>query len=872
MHPATIGPFRIERELGRGGMGEVFLATDTRLDRKVAIKALPAHVAQDPDRLARFQREAKVLASLNHPGIGAIYGLEEAVGRQYLILEHVEGETLADRLSRGPVPIDELIPLARHMAEALEVAHEKGIVHRDLKPGNVMVTPDGKVKVLDFGLARAEESTGSSTSAQALADSPTITSPARVHSPTIPGVIMGSAGYMSPEQARGKAVDKRSDIFSYGCVLYELLTGAGPFLGETATDSMGAILHREPDWKLLPPGTPPALTRLLRRCLAKDKANRLHDIADARLELESIGSDLSDASGAAPSPALHARAARLRTRERAAWLLLLMLALAVAAGSWLAGGRSKPTPAPKFRQVNVHREIVFRSRFAPDGKTVVFCSARQGNTPDIYIARPEAAIPESLGMQGSKLLSVSSQAELAVLTSAKFMYHSVFMGTLARMPMAGGAPRQLLESVHDADWTPDGSQLAIIREVGGKDRIEFPIGKVLCETSGMFSDLRFSPKGDRIAFFEHPNWLDDRGSVNVVDLAGKLTVIADGYSTEEGLAWSADGSAVLFSASGAGLDYAILAAGDEAPARVVYQIPGGVLIQDVAREGGWLLNQQTWGFGMAVHTEGQARDKDLTWLGFTNAGAISADGKLVAFDEEGNGMGNYYTACIRGTDGSPVVRLGDGQVRDLSHDAKWVLATVYSTPQKLIAYPTGPGEPVVLDRGEVETYTRALWFRDGKRILFGGAAAGKGVRFYVQDFKGGPPRAVTPELTLKGSFRGVLSADDTSILTLGAGDQWVIYPLDGGPPRTVTGLQPEDAVQHWNDDGTVLVTRDVPVPCKVERVNLQTGKREPFVTLTPNDSAGVTDMSPVGFTDDLKSCLYGYTAILSRLYVMEDHK
>ncbi len=268
-------------------MGEVYLARDTRLDRAVAIKALPGHLSQDPDRLARFQREAKVLASLNHPGIGAIYGLEEAGGHQYLVLEFIEGETLAERLVSGAIPVDEALPIARQIAEALEAAHEKGVVHRDLKPGNVMVTHEGVVKVLDFGLARTAEGSPSTTNmAAARADSPTLTSPAPIHSPTIPGAIMGTAGYMSPEQARGKPVDKRSDIFSFGCVLYEMLAGVGPFPGETVTDSLGAILHREPDWSLIPARTPERIRELLRNCLAKDRKNRLHDIGDARLEIE----------------------------------------------------------------------------------------------------------------------------------------------------------------------------------------------------------------------------------------------------------------------------------------------------------------------------------------------------------------------------------------------------------------------------------------------------------------------------------------------------------------------------------------------------------------------------------------------------------
>ena len=280
-----IGTYEVLSPLGTGGMGEVYLARDTRLDRQVAIKALPAHLAQDPDRLTRFQREAKVLASLNHPGIGAIYGLEEANGHQYLVLEYIEGETFADRLAKGPIPVDEALAFAKQIAEALEAAHEKGIIHRDLKPGNVMVTEDGVVKVLDFGLARASEGSPSTMTAAAMADSPTVAVVPPRNSPTIPGVIMGTAGYMSPEQARGKPVDKRSDIFSFGCVLFEMLTGAQPFRGETVADAIGATLHKESDLNLLPPGTPRRVRDLLTNCLAKDRKNRLHDIGDARLEL-----------------------------------------------------------------------------------------------------------------------------------------------------------------------------------------------------------------------------------------------------------------------------------------------------------------------------------------------------------------------------------------------------------------------------------------------------------------------------------------------------------------------------------------------------------------------------------------------------------
>ncbi len=331
-------------------MGVVYLATDTRLERQVAIKALPADLAADPDRLARFQREAKVLASLNHPNVGGIHGLEQADGQQYLVLEYIEGETLAERLAAGPIPLPESLTLAKQIAEALEAAHEKGIIHRDLKPGNVMVTPEGVLKVLDFGLARTAEGSPSSTNA-AMGDSPTVTSPAR-HSPTIPGAIMGTAGYMSPEQARGKPVDKRSDIFSFGCVLYEMLTGVMPFGGETVADAIGATLHKECDLTRLPAATPPTVRLLLTQCLSKDRPSRLRDIGDARLALMQAISDprgtaLGTSGGADAKP---------RHRGGVAAFAVAMAAVAIIGGTfplWSGrvglGGAKASAPAPVVR-------------------------------------------------------------------------------------------------------------------------------------------------------------------------------------------------------------------------------------------------------------------------------------------------------------------------------------------------------------------------------------------------------------------------------------------------------------------------------------------------------------------------------------------
>src|SRR3989454_4288430 len=279
--PQTLGSFEVLSIVGRGGMGEVYRARDTKLKREVAIKILPEEFSSDQDRIARFQREAEVLASLNHPNIAAIYDLEEVEGSRFLVLEFVEGETLAERIGRGPIPVEEALNIARNICEGLEVAHERGITHRDLKPANIKLTPDGKVKVLDFGLAKAIEN---APTGAALSNSPTLLTMAA----TSAGMILGTAGYMAPEQAKGKAVDRRADIWAFGVVLYEMLSGRMLFSGETASETIAAVLMKEPDWNTLPPNIPARLRRLLRRCLVKEPRNRLHDISDARIAIEEV--------------------------------------------------------------------------------------------------------------------------------------------------------------------------------------------------------------------------------------------------------------------------------------------------------------------------------------------------------------------------------------------------------------------------------------------------------------------------------------------------------------------------------------------------------------------------------------------------------
>ncbi|MFI5113629.1 MAG: protein kinase [Terriglobales bacterium] len=847
-----LGPYEIVAPLGAGGMGEVYRALDTRLDRTVAIKILPAHLSDDAARRQRFEREAKAISSLNHPHICTLHDVGRQDGVDFIVMEYVEGVTLAARLEKGPLPVAQVLEYGTQIASALDKAHRNGVTHRDLKPGNIMLTKSG-AKLLDFGLAKA---------APPLEAGATLTDATPRATPmTQQGAIVGTVPYMSPEQVEGKEADARSDIFSLGAVLYEMVTGGRAFQGKSQFSVASAILEKDPEpISTLQPLTPPALDRTIRVCLAKDPDRRWQSAGDLWSELRWI------AEGGSQTGAPIVAAARRAIRPRIGWVVgIATVFAAVAAAALLLASRSGRGPEPlAFRQLNFRREAVFQAAFAAENDSVVYSAATSGNTPQIFVVRPDYPEPQPLGPPGTHLLAVSSKGELAVLIGARYVSYRLFSGTLARMALGGGAPREILEAVRQADWSPDGSQLAIIREVGGKDRLEYPIGHVLREVSGYMSDLRISPRGDRIAYFEHPRKWDDRGSVNIVDLAGKNTVLSEGYWSERGLAWSPSGEEILFSASLSGGSFTVYAVTPAGRTRIAYQAPGGITIMDVARDGRWLATRLDYRYVAMVHTPGDIEDRDLSWLNTSHVRALSQDGQTLLFAE--TALGTNYAVCLRKTDGSPVLRLGEGWPADLSADGKWVLAVVQSRPPQLVIYPTGAGETRQLERGEIENYVTAQWFRDGKSVLIGGNEPGKSTRFYVQEIGGGAARPVTPE----GTRDGWLSSDGKLVLARGPEGKYFVYPIAGGEPRPVPGLTEADVVAQWSsDEQSVLVYRGAQIPCRLERVDLATGQRKLFTELAPADRAGLLSTREVVATDDLRS--YAYTAYyqVSSLFVSE---
>jgi Tol biopolymer transport system component/tRNA A-37 threonylcarbamoyl transferase component Bud32 len=549
----TLLHYRIVEKIGEGGMGEVWKAVDTTLDREVAIKLLPAAFAEDAERLARFEREAKLLASFNHPGIAGIYGLHESAGVRFLAMELVPGEDLSERLARGALPLDEALPAALQMSSALEFAHEHGVIHRDLKPANVKLTPDGQVKVLDFGLAKAAPETEPSSGDPSL--SPTLTSEG-----TRAGTILGTAGYMSPEQARGKPVDRRADIWAFGCVLFETLTGSRGFPGETISDTLVSVLSREPAWSELPSSTPPGVRRLLERCLNKDAQRRLRDIGEARIALED-----ALAGEAAEEPEL------VTAASRSAWMFVVAAVAGVAlfaAGYFLRpSGASDDValnPEARVRRLTYSTGLEQEPSISPDGNYVAYTTDDAGNL-DIAVLplaggnvnrvvdHPADDAQPRWSPDGSKLAFISTRDRGGMLTpvgglGALSPYVQGTGGDLFLMPAMGGTATKLVEQAVYPTWSPGGDHLAFQSNRDGFWKIwRVPAtgGEPVALTDAAVMDLQpaWSPEGDWIAISTFGN--EGTGLYLIPAGGGDRVRLFDGQVASP--AWSDDGRFVYFS-------------------------------------------------------------------------------------------------------------------------------------------------------------------------------------------------------------------------------------------------------------------------------------------------------------------------------------
>jgi hypothetical protein len=837
---AQVGPYEIQALIASSAMGEVYRARDRRLGREVALKKLPAGARSDPEHVQRFETEARAASALNHPNILAVFDVGVHDGAPFVVSELLDGQTLRDRLAGGALSTRKAIEHARQLARGLAAAHDRGIVHRDLKPENVFVTRDGYVKILDFGLARLVGDEG----------------PVPPDDAATQGRVLGTVGYMAPEQVRGEAADARADIFAFGAVLYEMLSGRRAFKAATSVETLTAILKEEPP----PLGSDlagSALERLVWHCLEKAPQDRFQSARDLAFDLDSLG-----------SVSLPGVPAAGRTAGRG----LGRLALAAGAGAILAAlvaylARPSPEAAPAYERLTFRRGTIESARFAPDGHAVVYGAAWGGAPVAVFGGRLGSPESRPLGFTATELLAVSSRGEMALSLQRRRIGTFVGAGILARAPLAGGAPREILEDVQWADWAPDGDGLAIVRSVGGRNRLEFPVGRILHETAGWISHPRFSASGSSIAFLDHPVWGDDGGNVAIVDLPGGLRTLSRNWGTLQGLAWSPRGE-LLFSGSRVGGARAIHAVDLDGRERLVVRMPGVLTIHDVNADGRMLLSHHSQRRELAGRPPGAAEDIELSWLDYSFASDLTEDGRSVFFAENGEGGGPGYSVYVRGLDGAAAVRLGEGAAMALSPDGRFALANRdYTTdaPQ-LVLIPTGAGEPRLLPRGGVNTQA-ASFFPDGRRVLLAASAQGAATRVYVQELDKGEPRPITPEGVRFALSTRPLSPDGRLALLQDAEGRHRLYPVEGGDSRVVAGLDASEQPLRFSRDGRhVFFYQPGQIPARVMRLDLEDGGREPWLELAPGDRSGVLAVNPVLLTSDGRGYVYGYRRVLSELY------
>ena len=848
---SRLGPYEVVSAIGAGGMGEVYRARDARLKRDVAIKVLPVSFSADPDRLRRFEQEAQAAGTLNHPNITIVYDIGTHENAPYVVQELLEGETLRMELSGGRFSPRKAIDYALQITQGLAAAHDKGIVHRDIKPENLFVTKEGRVKILDFGLAKltqVEQSAGAT-------NLPTATPG------TEPGVVMGTLGYMSPEQVKGRPADARSDIFSFGAILYEMLSGKRAFHADSAGETMAAILKEDPpDLSVTNQNISPGLERILRHCLEKNPERRFQSASDIAFALEAL-SGLSTASGVAAA-ASTSRPRRTRATPAIAAGLAL-LAVGLLAGSWFAGGKGPSHPT--FQRLTYRRGFISNARFAPDGQTVVYSADWDGAPSRIFSTRPGGRESTALPLPSAQLLSVSSRGELAILLDPKVDYNLyVRRGTLAVVPLSGGSPREVLREVRYADWSPDGKDLAVVRQVGAKYALEYPAGRPLYESSAWILSPRVSPRGDRIAFFEGLPFNDY--ALSVIDLQKKKAVLGPRLPDWWSANWSPDGEEVWFPATSPSADEIPIVASDlSGRRRLLERGPASADLTDVSRDGKALivlLDQQEWARGQLSGQNAEARLVNRTDLRLVD---LSEDGRLIVLRDAP--IVGAPSVWIAGRDDSPPVRLGEGVAHGLSADGAWVLA---SAQGKLVALPTAAGAPRPITEGFFEAIRWASWFRDGKRVLVWGQAKGGKSGIFVVEPGGREPRRIAPEGYEIISAGNAVSPDGLLVVARSPENQIMLCPVDGGAPRPVQGLVGLYAPAQWSADGrSFYVLRYGEIPAKVEKIDVETGRATLWKELAPPDTTGQA-LRAVVMTPDAKYYAYSCQQYLTTLYLVEN--
>ncbi len=830
---SRLGPYQIVEPLGAGGMGAVYRAHDSRLRRDVALKVISPLLLR-PDSVERFEREARAAAALNHPNILAVLDVSLDGRVPYVVSELLEGESLQARLDRGPLPYRKALDYAIQIAQALAAAHAKRIYHRDVKPGNVFLTSDGRVKLLDFGLVKLPPADKGDPSRQSA--TPQLSRP---------GSAFGTAGYMAPEQVLGEEVDQRSDLFSLGSVLYEMFTGAPAFQRPTAVETMSAVLRHEPADPLdLSPSLPPSAAAVVRRCLEKSPDERFQSARDLAFHLQQLAQSTTSSHALPPMP-----------MRRRCLLVAAGLVAAALAGTlpWLL---FRPRVVPVFEQLTFHRGRIGGARFS--GEAIVYSQARGLEPPAVSLklaASPEA---RALGYRAADIFAACA-GELALSVRRRFVKGERMVGTLAVAPIGGGTPHEILENVEDADCDPESGDFVVARSkgLGAASELEYPVGHVIYRAVGSLHSPRLSRDRRHVAFLEDPVGLGTAGHVVIVDRQGKVVHSTREWASARGLAWSPDGGELWFTASDTRSNRSLRALRLNGRERLVFQGTGSLTIWDATADGRVLLSRESERAAVMGLPPGATVERDLSW--FDNAGlaALSDDGRWLLF-------GDRFGMYLRRTDGAPAVKLGSlqGYPDDLSPDGKLVLATDL-TAGKLFLAPTGPGTVREIAVPGVESFQGSLWFPDGRRLLINGRGPGRRLRSYVFDLPSGRPRPVTEEDT----WGLAISPDGALVAATNLENPISLWPVEGGPSRVLRGSLPRERPANWSADGRSLwVFRRGEVPARIFSVEVATGRRSLWKTVEPPDAAGVYSIDQLKITPDGRSYFYSYRRTLSELY------
>jgi serine/threonine protein kinase len=815
---ARLGPYEVVSMIGAGGMGEVYAARDPRLGRKVAIKVLPHSFFDDRERLRRFEQEAKTAGALNHPNLVAIYDLGLENESPYLVMELLEGETLRARIREGSLPLRKAKDFALQIAHGVAAAHEKGIVHRDLKPENIFITRDGRLKILDFGLAKQALGTGFGEASQHATES---------H--TAEGMIIGTAGYMAPEQVRGLPADSRSDIFAFGTILFEMLSGRRAFHADLPLETLTQILTKDPFAQESSDHFPPALHRIVSRCLEKNPAERFQSMRDLAFAIEA----LSDASGMSTVP------------------------------------REAVIPSlPTFKRLTFRKGYISSARFAPDGSTVIYSAAWDGEPLRVFMARQDAIDSLTLPIPDGDLLSVSPSGEMAILLNRETELGFAQWGILARAPILGGTPRQLMEGVATADWMPDGKSLAIVRLQESQNIMEFPAGNEVYKTGGWTSKIRVSRNGKMLAFADHPLFGDDTGTVAVIDASGNKKTLTKEFSSLEGVAWSVNDSEIWFCSSEVNsAERSLQAVSLDGQQRVVFRGPSSLSLLDISPSGKVLISRDSRRREARLLRE-DGTEQAISWLNWCFPVDLTADGTQLLFVEQGGG--DLYEACVCDTKGSPPLKLGRYLACEFSPDETYVLAvqgfpvtTIHLLPVKL-----GTEQSIPLGDFQCSYVT----YKDKNTVLALGSFNNESPSIHTV----GVGRPIQP-LNIKGPeiptfwVRNPISPDGKWLAGWDAERKLRIYSLEENVSRAVPGAIKGEVSVLWSKDGSKIFTYSPgTLSIAVYCTDLNSGEKTLWKQIHPSDPSGVHGgLGPLLLSEDLNIYVYSFRRILAELYMAD---